>query len=119
MAENWYKALSDEMANGVSATDAVGGVLGGPAGMAKSDMSTTVRVIGEENAGSWSFGREEIEVVIAAWKALAEELEEDRDHFVSIQQRRSDSLGGPSLHGIHQRLARGDVIDRRVQQFSA
>ncbi len=87
MAEDWYKALSDEMANGVSATDAVGAVLGGPAGMAKLGMSTAARMIGEGNGGSWSFNREEIEAVIADWKALAEELDEDRDHFVSMQQR--------------------------------
>lgn len=65
MAENWYKALSDEMANGVSATDAVGAVLGGPAGMAKLGMSTAARMIGEGNGGSWSFDREEIDAVIA------------------------------------------------------
>ncbi len=65
MAEDWYEALSDEMANGVSATDAVGAVLGGPAGMAKLGMSTAARMIGEGNGGSWSFDREEIDAVIA------------------------------------------------------
>ncbi|MGW9307670.1 hypothetical protein ACWGPQ_06640 [Saccharomonospora azurea] len=107
MAENWYKALSDEMANGVSATGAVGAVLGGPAGMAKLGMSTAARVIGEENAGSWSFDREEIEAVIAAWKALAEELEEDRRIF-SDAQRVSDAPSGdqPSIGFMNSFLPR-------------
>ncbi|EID52373.1 hypothetical protein [Saccharomonospora xinjiangensis] len=86
MAENWFEALSDEMANGVSATDAVGAVLGGPAGMATIGASAAARMAGEGNGGSWSFDKDEIDAVIADWKALAEELDEDRRNFFSAQR---------------------------------
>ncbi|MEY7971547.1 hypothetical protein AB8O38_06045 [Saccharomonospora xinjiangensis] len=85
MAENWYEALSDELTNGVSATDAVGSVLGGPAGMAKLGMSAAAR-LGEGHGGSWSFDEEEIDAVIADWKALAEELEADKTLLAPAQQ---------------------------------
>lgn len=65
VAENWFEALSDEMANGVSATDAVGAVLGGPAGMATLGASAAARLAGEGNGGSWSFDKDEIDAVIA------------------------------------------------------
>ncbi|EID55277.1 hypothetical protein [Saccharomonospora xinjiangensis] len=87
MAESWFDALADEAANGVSATAAVGAVLGGPAGAAVAGASVAARMADAAGGGgSWSFDEDEIDAVIKDWKALAEELEEDRQIFSSSQQ---------------------------------
>lgn len=84
MAEDWYKALAEEAVNGVSATEAVGAVLGGPAGMVAFGVSTAARAVAAAGGGSWSFDPDEIDAVLAEWKALAEELEKDRMLFDNL-----------------------------------
>ncbi|EHY88750.1 hypothetical protein [Saccharomonospora azurea] len=85
MAEAWYSALAHESANGVSATEAVGAVLGGPAGAAMAGASAAARMAAAAGGGgSWSFDPEEIDAVIGEWKALLEELEADRAQVNSI-----------------------------------
>jgi hypothetical protein len=87
MAEAWYDALANEAANGVSATAAVGAVLGGPAGAVMAGASAAARVAAAAGAGgSWSFDPDEIDAVIAEWKALLEELEADRNTFRDVQR---------------------------------
>ncbi|MGW9309952.1 hypothetical protein ACWGPQ_18305 [Saccharomonospora azurea] len=86
MAEAWYNALANEAANGVSATEAVGAVLGGPAGAAMAGASAAARMAAAAGGGgSWSFDPEEIDAVIKEWKALLDELESDRDPLRSLQ----------------------------------
>lgn len=84
MAEDWYKALAEEAVNGVSATEAVGAVLGGPAGMVAFGVSTAARAVAAAGGGSWSFDPDEIDAVLAEWKALAEELEKDQQSFSRV-----------------------------------
>jgi hypothetical protein len=85
MAEAWYDALANEAANGVSATAAVGAVLGGPAGAVMAGASAAARVAAAAGAGgSWSFDPDEIDAVIAEWKALLEELASDRTRMNSL-----------------------------------
>lgn len=84
MAEDWYKALAEEAVNGVSATEAVGAVLGGPAGMVAFGVSTAARAVAAAGGGSWSFDPDEIDAVLAEWKALAEELEKDHHGFFGL-----------------------------------
>ena len=84
MAEDWYKALAEEAVNGVSATEAVGAVLGGPAGMVAFGVSTAARAVAAAGGGSWSFDPDEIDAVLAEWKALAEELEKDQRSFSMV-----------------------------------
>jgi hypothetical protein len=84
MAEDWYKALAEEAVNGVSATEAVGAVLGGPAGMVAFGVSTAARAVAAAGGGSWSFDPDEIDAVLAEWKALAEELEKDHHGFLGL-----------------------------------
>ncbi|MER7116452.1 hypothetical protein ABT332_18395 [Saccharomonospora azurea] len=85
MAEAWYNALANEAANGVSATEAVGAVLGGPAGAAMAGASAAARMAAAAGGGgSWSFDPEEIDAVIKEWKALLDELEGDQQSFLSI-----------------------------------
>ncbi|MEY7972725.1 hypothetical protein AB8O38_12070 [Saccharomonospora xinjiangensis] len=86
MAESWFDALADEAANGVSATAAVGAVLGGAAGAAVAGASVAARMADAAGGGggSWSFDKDDIDAVIKDWKALAKELEEDRLHLSSI-----------------------------------
>ncbi|CAM3022656.1 hypothetical protein SAXI111661_14675 [Saccharomonospora xinjiangensis] len=81
MAGSWFDALADEAANGVSATAAVGAVLGGAAGAAVAGASVAARMADAAGGGSWSFDKDEIDAVIKDWKALAEELKGDRDLF--------------------------------------
>ncbi len=85
MAEDWFNALTDEAANGVSATDAVGAVLGGPGGAVALGASVAARAAAG-GGGSWSFDKDEIDAVIAEWKALAEELDSDRGSFSVVKQ---------------------------------
>lgn len=86
MAEAWYDALANEAANGVSATAAVGAVLGGPAGAVMAGASAAARVAAAAGAGgSWSFDPDEIDAVIAEWKALLDELVSDRTPLRSLQ----------------------------------
>lgn len=87
MAEAWYNALANEAANGVSATEAVGAVLGGPAGAAMAGASAAARMAAAAGGGgSWSFDPEEIDAAIGEWKALLEELEGDRDLFPAAER---------------------------------
>ncbi|EHR62932.1 hypothetical protein [Saccharomonospora cyanea] len=95
MAEDWFNALADEAANGVSATDAVGAVLGGPAGAVALGASVAARAAAG-GGGSWSFDKDEIDAVIAEWKALAEDLQADRTEFHSAATVNAPSNDQPS-----------------------
>lgn len=83
MAEDWFNALTDEAANGVSAIDAVGAVLGGPAGAVALGASVAARAAAG-GGGSWSFDKDEIDAVIAEWNELAEQIGEDRAQLNSL-----------------------------------
>ncbi len=97
MAEDWYNALADEAANGVSATDAVGAVLGGPAGAVALGASVAARAAAG-GGGSWSFDKDEIDAVIAEWGELREQLAEDRHAMAALMNvvRESPSEDAPT-----------------------
>lgn len=85
MAEAWYSALANEAANGVSATEAVGAVLGGPAGAAMAGASAAARMAAAAGGGgSWSFDPEEIDAAIGEWTQLKEQLAEDRHAMAGL-----------------------------------
>ncbi|OQO93157.1 hypothetical protein B1813_09190 [Saccharomonospora piscinae] len=82
MPDSWYNAISREAQDGLSATEAVSAVL--PGGAAVGAAIGAAKIAGGAaggGGGSWSFDPEEIDAVIADWKALSEDLNADRDVF--------------------------------------
>ncbi|WP_197318554.1 hypothetical protein [Saccharomonospora sp. NB11] len=126
MAEAWYDALANEAANGVSATAAVGAVLGGPAGAVMAGASAAARVAAAAGAGgSWSFDPDEIDAVIAEWKALAEDLARDSEATAQAENlsyppsndQPSNSFIGSVSVGLSALARSNQSMQKYVQDF--
>ncbi|WP_342585446.1 hypothetical protein [Saccharomonospora piscinae] len=86
MPDSWYNAISREAQDGLSATEAVSAVL--PGGAAVGAAIGAAKIAGGAaggGGGSWSFDPEEIDAVIADWKALQEQLNEDSSRFAALR----------------------------------